>query len=166
MGARFNTPSQISRSCLVTCQSRLIRGAPGEQAITTSCPVTLAATMDLGAWEDTGEASEDENKIQRDTSPYPQLPMGYDQTCFGIEEGPNTTPLDAPPDACASSDATAEHMRALLSTTSLLTVQVMRRRPCLAWVLQNLELWGIYSNAHPCIPGLSVAPSAPTGRGF
>ena len=113
----------------------------------TSCPVTLAATMKLGAWEDMEEPSKDRNKIQRDASPYPQLPMGHDQTCFGIEEGPKTTPLYAPPDACASSDATAEHMQALFSTASLLTVQVLLWRPCLAWALQNLELWGIYSNA-------------------
>ena len=58
----------------------------------TSCPVTLAATMKLGAWEDMEEPSKDRNKIQRDASPYPQLPMGHDQTCFGIEEGPKDHP--------------------------------------------------------------------------
>ena len=114
--------------------------ALGEQAMTTSCPVTLAASMKLGAWEDMEEPNKDENKIQRDTSPYPQLPMGYDQTCFGIEEGPKPTPVYAPPDACASSNTTAEQMRALISTTSLLTAQVMLWRPCLAWLLHYLEL--------------------------
>ena len=38
-------------------------------------------------------------------------------------------------------------MQALFSTASLLTVQVLLWRPCLAWALQNLEMWGIYSNA-------------------
>ena len=71
--------------------------ALGEQAMTTSCPVTLAATMKLGAWEDMEEPNKDESKIQRDTSPYPQLPMGYDQTCFGFEEGPKSPSLTCRP---------------------------------------------------------------------
>ena len=113
----------------------------------TSCPVTLAATMKLGAWEDMEEPSKDRNKIQRDASPYPQLPMGHDQTCFGIEEGPKTTPLYAPPDACASSDATAEHMQALFSTASLLTVQVFALAPLPCMGVAEPGDVGIYSNA-------------------
>ena len=133
--------------------------APGEQAMVSSCPVTIAATVDLRAWEDTEEPSKDENQVQRDAAPYPQLPMGYDQTYFGIEEGSKPTPLYAPPDACASSDATAEQMQALVSTSLLLTVQVMLWRPCRAWLLQCLKLWGICSNApsmHPSAQSCAI----------
>lgn len=106
--------------------------APGEQAATTSCPVTLAATMDLGAWEH-DEPSKDEIKIQRDASPYPQLPVGYDQTRFSIEQPAESIhdphdPQDAPLDTCARSHATAEQTRGLLSAAMLIMVQVMHRR--------------------------------------